>query len=481
MKQRNVFLLVSILFIFLMAACQPTPEKPIVENKSKAADALKDAITEESEIHNDFSDVPILYEKELENKNTNQKVSIQAEIELPEIDKFPIAKLTPTTFTQEEIDAMVYGIMGDDLYAPRDLEKDYSKDEIMQMILDLKPGKNSDLYELDPEAYKDEIQEELSFYEGIYKVAPEKPITRKGNTKKEFFKEENAWRLSVEANLGKDQKANFGYIERETDFLSFGFLNIKKGAIAGGSELTDTDIIGKGVSISLDEAKSVAETTLKNMGLKDYSFAYAGSMPGESGVLDYEEGTTYEDLNKCYVLYYMRNVNGLVENYVNDVYVQEKAQNVGVYNYVWKPEYIRIAVDDNGVLQLDYWNPRADVEIISENVQLKPFSEIQEIFESQVLIEDYAVNWSENPVGTEVYVEKVKLGGMRIIDKNNSGEYLYVPVWDFYGRVITEHKQGTGETGVFDEPNKWTERELGYSLLTINAIDGTIINRAQGY
>jgi hypothetical protein len=70
---------------------------------------------------------------------------------------------------------------------------------------------------------------------------------------------------------------------------------------------------------------------------------------------------------------------------------------------------------------------------------------------------------------------------MRIIDKNNSGEYLYVPVWDFYGRVITEHKQGTGETGVFDEPNKWTERELGYSLLTINAIDGTIINRAQGY
>ena len=54
-------------------------------------------------------------------------------------------------------------------------------------------------------------------------------------------------------------------------------------------------------------------------------------------------------------------------------------------------------------------------------------------------------------------------------DKIYSG--LLVPVWDFYGpRSWT---LGTGEPYTFYDPDQ--------SLLTINAVDGTIIDRSLGY
>jgi hypothetical protein len=59
---------------------------------------------------------------------------------------------------------------------------------------------------------------------------------------------------------------------------------------------------------------------------------------------------------------------------------------------------------------------------------------------------------------------------MRISDKNNIDNCLIVPVWDFFGRITQERN---GE--ISSDPN------LHYSQLTINAIDGSIINRQRGF
>ncbi|MGI6665800.1 MAG: DUF6034 family protein [Christensenellaceae bacterium] len=479
-KKKNLLYLCLVLLLFF-SACQKTPEQSFVENKSKSADTLKDIITEESEINNDFSDVPALYEKEMENENTKQKVYINATIEMPEIDKYPVAQFSPVKFTQEEIDTMVYGIMGDDLYAPREIEKDYSKDEIMQIILDLKSGKNSGLYEIDPEAYADEIKGEIEYYENIYKVAPIKPVVREGDTKpKPDPENKDILLMSVTAKLGKTKEAFFSYTDNSGKMLEISFHNINERSVIGGKEVKDIEIQGKGVTISLEQAKGVAESTLKEMGFGEFSFAYAGSMPGEE-VVDYSNIKSYEKLDKCYVLYYTRTVNGLVENHTNFAYTEVKMQGQGIYNYIWRPEFIQFAIDDTGVSSLYYWGPKAKVEVLTENVQLKPFAEIQEIFEKQVLIEDYNLYQESGIISTEIYVDKIKLGGMRIINKDGKGEYLFVPVWDFYGHVKYEYAPGMGDVAQLDYENKWIEDGLAFSLLTINAIDGTVINRAQGY
>ena len=57
----------------------------------------------------------------------------------------------------------------------------------------------------------------------------------------------------------------------------------------------------------------------------------------------------------------------------------------------------------------------------------------------------------------------ITLGMMRVAKKDSSNEYYYLPVWDFIGH--------------YGESNGGTEM----SFLTINAIDGSLVDRGLGY
>jgi len=59
-------------------------------------------------------------------------------------------------------------------------------------------------------------------------------------------------------------------------------------------------------------------------------------------------------------------------------------------------------------------------------------------------------------------------------DKTGDSAGLLVPVWDFFGEYENDFGEGekTGGTLVREEYN---------SFLTINAVDGTVVNRESGY
>lgn len=70
---------------------------------------------------------------------------------------------------------------------------------------------------------------------------------------------------------------------------------------------------------------------------------------------------------------------------------------------------------------------------------------------------------------------------------NNQNEYIAIPVWDFEGyQVITysdDYKDFAKGNGGYqlDADNQRTVEMEGMSYLTINAIDGSIIDRKLGY
>lgn len=66
-----------------------------------------------------------------------------------------------------------------------------------------------------------------------------------------------------------------------------------------------------------------------------------------------------------------------------------------------------------------------------------------------------------------VTVRDIRLGYMRVLKQDEAGVGLLVPVWDFFGDVDYENSRG------FTNPDT--------SLLTINAVDGSIIDRSRGY
>ncbi len=68
-----------------------------------------------------------------------------------------------------------------------------------------------------------------------------------------------------------------------------------------------------------------------------------------------------------------------------------------------------------------------------------------------------------------IQISRVRLNLMRIKAKNNATSGLLVPVWDFYGTQVF----GDGEVHVVP-----LEETI---VLTINAIDGSMIDRELGY
>ncbi len=81
----------------------------------------------------------------------------------------------------------------------------------------------------------------------------------------------------------------------------------------------------------------------------------------------------------------------------------------------------------------------------------------------------------------EITITKVQLGYMRMPDSEDSDtEAVLIPVWDFYGTWTSEepeYKYGNGEDGLV--MGDVTMDDAGVSLLTIDARDGSVIQRVQ--
>ena len=111
------------------------------------------------------------------------------------------------------------------------------------------------------------------------------------------------------------------------------------------------------------------------------------------------------------------------------------------------------------------------IETVVTESELLPFSKIIEIFEKMAVIVgnevDYNNMW-EDSGGIEYHITSVRLGLVSVREQNGDTGLL-VPAWDFLGY----------ERGRMSAESEWStvgENELT-SFLTINAVDGNIIER----
>ena len=125
-------------------------------------------------------------------------------------------------------------------------------------------------------------------------------------------------------------------------------------------------------------------------------------------------------------------------------------------------------------------------ETVTEASSLKSFDEIKTIFESGVTsffnsgmenletADGEAVDYSEyiddeDATYTNITVNKVILRYTRLSEKSDFKNGLMVPVWDFIGDI--EYGTITGQSG----------KDTNVVVFTINAVDGSIVDRASGY
>ena len=137
----------------------------------------------------------------------------------------------------------------------------------------------------------------------------------------------------------------------------------------------------------------------------------------------------------------------------------------------WAYEYMIIAVDDEGIANV-YWQAPLEVtELLTENTAMRPWSEIQDVFEKMIVIKNATYEDIDTYKTVTIDITHASLSLQRIMERDSYTTGLLVPVWNFYG--TTTCVQTDGDPFVL---------QCGYMpLISINAIDGSVVDLNKGY
>ena len=132
-------------------------------------------------------------------------------------------------------------------------------------------------------------------------------------------------------------------------------------------------------------------------------------------------------------------------------------------------ESLCIIVSDERIEYACWTAPHEIVGVIDADVELLPFDQIMEVADH--LLPLSLTHLEGRSLTLRCDITQIRLGYMRVQCINDPTKLQLVPVWDFYG---TLHRFKDGE------PHH-TDNTACKSWLTINAIDGTVIDRMYGY
>ena len=136
-------------------------------------------------------------------------------------------------------------------------------------------------------------------------------------------------------------------------------------------------------------------------------------------------------------------------------------------------EQIVVSYACGRIEHLQWDAPLELVAVANENVSLLPFETVLEIFRTEIFRHLYLDPARSGKPETEytMVITGVRFSYARV-KKANAETYYLVPVWDFVGYGEDDTFPITkGERGWYDS----------LSFLTVNAVDGSIINRNIGY
>lgn len=147
---------------------------------------------------------------------------------------------------------------------------------------------------------------------------------------------------------------------------------------------------------------------------------------------------------------------------------EDENGNPIIYRMNFPYETLRLVVTDEGVVNGRYESPYEIGTALQGDVQLLPFERIMNVAR-QILPLKYV--WLEDSYEIRIHIDRIALGYTRLDFKDDMYRYMLTPVWDFFGTY--EYYRNGERVNYF--PADFN------SLLTINAIDGTVIDRGYGY
>lgn len=274
---------------------------------------------------------------------------------------------------------------------------------------------------------------------------------------------------SAQANMVALSKDTVDYIDFANWDVKFERQDSSKGSAfyfesqAFNNEISETrDVLVTPESLSGDsdyiKAKEKADGYVKGMGI-DY-MALNSVSRGEGS----------------YCFYYTRMYNGLPETYVqtHTGTTVTGVDGAPIIN-LWGSEYLYIEIQNGNVVKARWQDPSEIKTADNGKANMLPWDQIKDIFLKQMDSMMASGGSDEGNTyrfmeGAKVHINRVELGYTKLLTNGTNGEYKLVPTWMFMGYQENEA----------NALHKGANNGAETCFVTINALDGTIIDRGQG-
>ena len=449
----------------LLAACQPTPERPFViqndqEKMLETAQKVEGPQTEAEATQPDTVDfyerlgAPRLFQKKLSGTGGRLQVEVDAKVILPDAE-LPIIRVSPDRFDKQRLLAFADALLPPEAefvtpaVMPISEDKTYylrSKGyyvriiQLMQWAIDHWDEGGSNHFDNDDSTRAD-VEKRLIEVLHEQSLAPE----RMPRVSREELQADGWWQATVDdailSTIYVSSNPWDGTVER-IEYVR--------------SDHDNPNVIYKNEypnDLDYRAAEAAAVALVEKLPIRD--FALSAAWP--------EKYDTYGDgTEPCWRFFFGRAYGSARETVTNAECTRDEG-----YNHQRDYERLLVTVDRDGVAGVRYDAPYVIGETLAEKTNLMPFSKIEEIFDKMILVYDNNLNDGTRDKTHMTYrIRRVELGLVNIPEKNSESGLL-VPAWTFLGYA---HVESPYENGDF-----WTNGLKPF--LTINAVDGSIIDR----
>ena len=431
----------------LLAACQPTPEVEPVAQKDSEALIEQVEVAEEGVV--DMAEAPesrhITRELTEVSQRTGIDITIDADVVLPETDAIPVARVQSGALDISVLEN-IWEILGNSSGMLEDFPRSHYEGQARMWMEFRENGvldKYSSFEEMD--AAISELLAEAATKSAEPVFFPESPMDVMQTGEKlhdtnmydcyegyvTFYgwsDQETVYKMGLNATSDGGNKFTRD-IEMNDELNSYQInvnpLNIYLPAIERGEfkiQLPER---------SIEDAQAYAEQLLAELGITDFACVVARIAPLLPRVVDWSAGP----YPCAYELVFTRQVAGVNMTY-NDVTGSggRLYRDTPDYTPSWGYEYIRLLVDDAGVLYMVYPQPYEVTEIVTESTEILPLEEAVASFERMIGYQYAAYETGEEEPCDDAYlcIDEIRLGQTRIAEKNAQEQGYLVPSWTFF-------------------------------------------------
>ena len=468
-------ILISLVALLLLIGCQRTPEQPLIVPKDQELMLEKAAASQKPEEPYMPPAAPERWTFEMQSGNFSYHAD--ADVSVPQVP-LPTVWVRAQGLPQETVYRLFQLLsQGEELKLPHVQTRAEIEESIRAYtaLLEQRPDQDADMSK---EEYDEGLLQELEYLKEAYKTAPETSPDRVSDGTYEVQKSGktgtetlvlSASNLNREINVHSfpqaDERSSFAYYRHLRGRSDYSMANAHKVDAAA----TQNDPL---YQKAMNEVQAVLEA------IGD-PFEVAAVYLIDDAAYGNVDGIVHDAEHRALCVDCHRLVSGAPAAYDVSGATRKDPKS---YAIPWPVESLRIIIDEEGIVSLNWKNMVTVLEAASQTTNLLPFEKIEGVAEKMLPILYNPTGW-EDMKSVEIRISYVGLELIRIREQNNAAELkgLLVPAWVFYGTIQMTEASGFQDYANYGLKSGYDHYRGEEILLCFNAVDGSVIDPLLGY